>query len=216
MRRITRKNLRLLLFGGVISAPFFFAVSIVQMFTRTGFDIRRHAISTLTLGDFGWIQSANFIITGSLVLLTSIGVRSLLKEERNGTWGPLLIGLYGLGMIFAGVFRPDPGQGFPAGAPEGIPASMSLHAVVHSLAFFTAFICLISACFVFTRWFTRDRGWRIYCIVTGIVSPLLIMLGMGMNMWIGVIMGCAGLVAFGWVSILAARLHYEMKNRVHA
>ena len=39
--------------------------------------------------------------------------------------GPILIGLYGAGMALAGLFRPDPGLGFPEGAPEGIPVTMS-------------------------------------------------------------------------------------------
>ncbi|WP_232304352.1 hypothetical protein [Bacillus cereus] len=93
---------------------------------------------------------------------------------------------------------------------------MSGHAVLHSMAFFIAFICLIVATIVFARWFAAqgERGWRTYCIVTGIISPLLIILGMGMGMnsWIGVIMGCAGIVAFGWVSALAARLRAEVSK----
>ncbi|MFB9752117.1 DUF998 domain-containing protein [Paenibacillus hodogayensis] len=198
---------KLLLIGGAVSAPLFFTVAIVQAFTRTGFDIRHHAISTLTLGDLGWIQSADFIVTGFLAVLAAIGIRSLLRGCKGGAWGPLLIGIYGIGMIAAGLFRPDPGLSFPPGAPEGVPTSMSSSAAIHSLAFFTAFICLVAACFVFARLFAAlgDRSWMTYCIATGVISPLLIAVGMSMNSWIGVIMGCAGLVAFGWVSALSVR-----------
>lgn len=199
---------KLLGISGMISAPLFFTVAIIQAVTRTGFDIRRHAISTLTLGDWGWIQSANFIVTGVLVVLVSLRFRELLRRNKGGIWGPLLIGFYGIGMIVAGLFRPDPGLSFPPGAPADIPTSMSTAAAIHSFAFFTAFLCLVAACFVFARWFAAqsDRSWKIYCIATGLLSPLLIIAGMGMNSWIGVIMGCAGLVAFGWVSALSVRL----------
>src|SRR5215469_16150900 len=59
---------RLLLAGGTIAGPLFIVASVVQAFTRPGFDIRRLAISMLTLGDLGWIQRANFIVCGVLVL----------------------------------------------------------------------------------------------------------------------------------------------------
>ncbi|MCQ6557096.1 DUF998 domain-containing protein [Paenibacillus mendelii] len=193
------------------AAPLFYAAAIIQAFTRTGFDIKRHAISSLTLGELGWIQTVVFILTGLFSVMAAFGIRCLLRGDKGGTWGPWLIGIYGLGMIVAGLFHPDPGLSFPAGAPADMPTSMSGQAAVHSAAFFTAFICLIAASFVFARRFTAqgELGWSVYCIATGIISPLLIIVGMGINSWIGVIMGIAGVVAFGWVSALAARLRNE-------
>ncbi|GAA0381041.1 DUF998 domain-containing protein [Paenibacillus motobuensis] len=203
--------IRWLLLAEVVSAPLFYAAAIIQTFTRAGFDIRRHAISTLTLGDAGWIQSANFFMTGLLALCAAIGVRSLLRGHKGGTWGAFFIGIYGIGMILAGLFRPDPGLGFPIGAPEEMPTSMSTQAAIHSVAFFTAFICLIAASIIFARRFAAigERGWSTYCIVSCILAPLLIILGSTIGTWIGVIMGCAGLVAFGWVSALTAKLRTE-------
>jgi hypothetical membrane protein len=209
-KRNTR-TIRLLLMGGVVSTPLFYIAAIIQSFTRTGFDIRRHAISTLTLGDLGWIQSANFFMTGLLAVCAAIGVRRLLRGRKGGKWGSLLIGIYGIGMILAGLFRPDPGLSFPPGASAGMPTSMSGHAALHSVAFFTAFICLIAASIVFARRFATqgERGWSIYCIASCILAPVLIILGSSIGTWIGVIMGSAGIVAFGWVSVLAARLRVE-------
>ncbi|QFT88965.1 hypothetical protein FIU87_09935 [Bacillus sp. THAF10] len=212
---INKKNesfIRRLLLCGIVSAPLFFVLAIVQAFTRTGYDIKRHAISTLMLGDLGWIQSANFVITGLLSVLAAIGLQKLLRGSRGGTWGALLVGIYGMGMIVAGLFRPDPGLGFPEGAPANMPTSMSVHAALHSMAFFISFICLIVATIIFARLFASQghHKWKIYCIATGILPPLLIFLGMVINSWTGIIMGCAGIVAFGWVSALAARLHTEV------
>jgi hypothetical protein len=207
-----KTNIRnLFLIGGVISAPLFYVVVIAQVFTRAGFDIRRHAISSLELGDLGWIQSANFIVTGLLAVLAAIGIRGLLQGSKGGTWGPVLIGVYGIGMLMAGLFPPDPGLGFPSGAPESMPTSMSVHAALHSLAFFMAFICLIAATIVFARRFASlgEHKWKTYCIATAIIAPVLIVLGMVFSSWVGVIMGCSGVVAFGWVSALSNRLRVE-------
>jgi len=203
--------IRFLLVCGVLSAPLFYTAAIAQAFTRTGFDIKRHAISTLTLGDLGWIQSTAFIFTGLLAVAAAVGIRAFLRGSKGGTWGAILIGIYGIGMIMAGVFRPDPGLGFPAGASTDMPTTMSGEAAMHSFAFFTAFICLVASCVIFARRFAAqgERGWGVYCIATASIAPLLILLGMNLNNWIGVIMGVAGLVAFGWVSALTARLRAE-------
>jgi|SRR5947209_1344960 len=75
----------LLLAGGVVAGPLFMGVSLVQAFTRPGFDLRRHAISMLSLGDMGWIQTSNFVATGLLVLALAAGVRRALHPGRAGT-----------------------------------------------------------------------------------------------------------------------------------
>lgn len=202
---------RVMLFSGVALAPLFYILAVGQILTRPGFDIRRHIISMLSLGDQGWIQIANFVITGVLAVTCALGVRRVLGHSRGGTWGPLLIGAYGIGMIMAGIFPTDPALGFPPGAPAGTPATMSLHATIHTIAFFVAFLSLVAASFVFSRRFfsLRRRGWGIYCAATGVTAPLLIVLGSIVNEWVGVIIAVAGAIAFGWVSVIAARLLAE-------
>src|ERR1700716_3309565 len=133
---------RALLVGGLVAGPLFIVVAMIQAFTRPGFDLTRHAISMLSLGDLGWIQTTNFVATGLLAGAFAVGIRRALHPGRAGTWGPLLIGVYGAGMVTAGVFHTDPGLGFPSGAPAGMPAVMSWHAIVHSIAFFVLFIAL--------------------------------------------------------------------------
>jgi hypothetical membrane protein len=118
---------RLLLIGGVIAGPLFMVVSLVQAFTRHGFNLRRHAISMLSLGDLGWIQVTNFVLTGLLSIALAIGMRRARHPGRAGTWGPLLMAAYGVGFIIAGTFRIDPALGFPPGAPEGF-TGFSWHA----------------------------------------------------------------------------------------
>lgn len=60
---------------GTIAGPLFIVSSGVQALTRPGFDLRRHAISMLTLGDQGWMQRATFVTTGLLVLVAAAGIR---------------------------------------------------------------------------------------------------------------------------------------------
>ncbi|MBB5780755.1 DUF998 domain-containing protein [Nonomuraea jabiensis] len=74
----------LLLGCGAVAGALFPVVSFTQAFTRTGFDLRRHAISALTLGDLGWLQTANFALTGLLACAFALGVR---RAARPGAAG---------------------------------------------------------------------------------------------------------------------------------
>lgn len=208
----SRKLTQGLLICGITIAPLFFAVVIIQFFTRVGFDVRRTPISLLSLGDLGGIQIANFIVTGLLALACAIGIRRALAGSKGGTWGPLLIALYGLGLILAGTFHPDPGYGFPPGAPAGALPTMSGHATVHYVAFAIVVISLIAACFVFFRRFRAQgqNGWSIYSVATGIVTPVLMVVGFTTNTILALTVMAA--IAFGWLSVVAARLHAELQE----
>jgi len=113
----TTSATRTLLTCGVVAGPLFVVMALLQSFTRDGFDLKRHPISMLSLGDLGWIQIANFVIVGLLFTAYAVGMRRVLHPGRGGTWGPLLIGAFGVSQIVGGVFLADPGLGFPPGAP---------------------------------------------------------------------------------------------------
>jgi hypothetical protein len=120
---------------------------------RQGFDLARQPISLLLLGDLGWVQLINFEASGLLAIAFAVGVRRLLHPGRAGTWGPVFIGAYGVGLVIAGIFGPDPSMGFPPGAPEGIPTSMSTHSAIHGAAFLVSLVGLVGSCIVFARRF---------------------------------------------------------------
>lgn len=202
------KGTRSLLTAGLIAGILFIVVPLIEMVIRPGFDIKRHAISVLSLGDLGWIQITTFVVTGLLTIACAVGMRRVMHPGQSGTWGPLLIGAYGFGMIAAGIFSTDPGFGFPPGAPEGMPPSMSWHAILHSISFFLAFTSLPIACFVFVRRFAsmKQKGWMAYSIATGLATPVLIGLGMGSIIATGVAFFIAGVVVCAWVVAVTARL----------
>jgi hypothetical membrane protein len=95
---------RVLLQCGVIAGPVYVFIGLVQALTRSGFDITRHDLSLLSNGSLGWIQVANFLLSGGLTVCTAIGMKRVLSRSGGRTWGPLLLGLYGIGLIGAGIF----------------------------------------------------------------------------------------------------------------
>lgn len=158
---------RFLLGCGAVAGPLYILVGMAQAFTREGFDVRRHALSVLANGDLGWIQTGNFIVSGLLVIAGAIGLRRALGGSRGGTWGPLLLAGYGLGMIGAGFFHADPAAGFPPGTPE--PTGLSRTGFLHFVFGGTGFYALIAASFVFARRFrgAGESGWALGSAVIG-------------------------------------------------
>jgi uncharacterized protein DUF998 len=63
-RSRTETATRAMLGCGLVAGPLFVATAILQMLTRDGFDLRRHPISLLSVGEHGWIQVTNFIVAG--------------------------------------------------------------------------------------------------------------------------------------------------------
>ncbi len=163
------KLTRVLLTCGIIAGPFYVLLGVIQILTRPGFDVTKHALSLMSNGDLGWIQVANFIITGLLVVAFAVGLRRALAGSKGGVFGPLLIGVYGVGLIGAGVFPADPALGFPPGTPmvSGISTTGFMHFVFGGIGFYA----VIAACFVFAWrfWSIGERGWSWFSIATGVL-----------------------------------------------
>lgn len=139
---------------GVIAGPFYVATALAQALTRNGFDLTKHSWSLLSNGALGWIQITNFVLTGIMTLAAAVGVRRALTDGIGRIWAPRLIGTYGACLVAAGIFRADPAQGFPVGAPDKAPVSW--HGTMHLAVGSAGFLCLIAACFVLARRFARD------------------------------------------------------------
>lgn len=207
---------RTLLLGGAVAGPLYLVVGLIQAFTRPGFDIRRHDLSLLANGDWGWIQIANLILSGLLVIAGAAGMRRALVGGRARTWGPLLVAVYGVGLIGAGLFTADPAMGFPPGTPADAH-SFSWHGMLHLLFAGVGFLSLIAGCFVFARRFAAagERGWVAYSVVTGVVFFLAfagIAAGSGsgwaiLGFWIGIVL------AWSWISALSVRLTGARERR---
>ncbi|WP_245718721.1 DUF998 domain-containing protein [Micromonospora rhizosphaerae] len=116
---------RTLLAAGIATGPVFGVAAAGQVLLRDGYDLSRQPLSLLALGELGWIQIANFVLSGLLALAGAAGLRRALRGTAAGTWGPALVAAFGTGLIVAGVLRADPSMGWPAGAPEGSPETLS-------------------------------------------------------------------------------------------
>lgn len=153
----TRSTTRALLVALAVSGPLWGAVSLAQVAAHDGFDPTRFPLSMLAAGPSGWIQIANFVVAGLLMVAGAAGLRRAVPSR----WAPRLTAVYGAGYVLAGVFVMDPGGGWPVGTPAEAPAQLSWHAAAHLLAGTVAFVALAAAHLVLARYFARrgERAW---------------------------------------------------------
>ncbi len=204
--RVTRS----LLGYGVLAGPFYVLVVLAQALLRSGFDLAHDDASLLSNGAYGWVQRANFGLTGLMVIACAVGIQRALIG-RGGTWASRMLGLYGVGLIGAGIFSADPMNGFPAGTPDGRPASASLPGTLHLVAAGIGFLGLIVAAFLLARHFAKqhERIWSIASALTGVLF-LTGFAGLASgSSSAGVVVGfwAALLIAWGWLAALSIHLY---------
>lgn len=207
---------KLLLTGGILAGPIYVLVGLAQILTREGFDITRHPLSMMSLGDLGWIQIANFIVTGLLVLGTAIGLRRAAEGDKRLRRGALLLGIYGLGVLGGGLFVTDPALGFPPGTPDTYPETMSWHGLLHFIFGQLGFLALIIASFVYARHFAVNGlgGWAVLSVLTGALFLFAIFSTVATAGSVGVLWPLLALYAavlLAWVWLSALSLYMRSK-----
>ena len=172
-------------------------------FTKPGYDARRHFISELALGEHGWVQRANFIVVGLLVIAFAAGLRDFFPIGRASRFGPPLIAIFGLGLVTSGAFTTDPAN-YPAKTDVTSTAG-----AIHDVAFLVILVAIITACFVFARRFRQEPTWRgysLYSVMTGILVPgLLVVLVQTDPAFTGLAQRALVAVFFLWIEVIALR-----------
>lgn len=175
-RQPASRRERALLGCGVIGPPLFVAVfAVTSLIHPPAYDPLKHTVSGFALGEFGWVQTTNFLLTGGLLLAFAFGLRPALRRYGGGRWAPALIGLLAIGLIGSGVFAADPVAAgvtvtnpYPPGTPVG--SGRTLHGFLHDLFGTPVFLGLPVACFVVARRLAAagHKRWAAYSAGTAI------------------------------------------------
>jgi hypothetical membrane protein len=196
---------RKLLTAGLVAGPLYVVVSLIEVMVRDDFDPSRHAWSMLTNGPFGWVHSVNLVVSGALVAAGAAG----LAPMAGGRMPAGLLALYGAGLVGAGVFRADPGRGFPAGTPEVVPVSG--HGMLHFVVGGIGFLGLVVAGLVIGRRLRREhrRTMAVFSHVTAILFlvTFVALAATGGASWALWAFTAAVVLASGWLSAIFA--HYR-------
>src|SRR5580692_8220680 len=202
-----------LLYCGLAAGPAFITTFLAEGATRDRYRPSRHPVSSLALGPRGRIQTANFAVTGTLVLAGAVGLERAGDPALSTRAVRVLIGAAGAGLIGAAVFATDPVSGYPPGTPDAL-TQPSRTGVIHNLAAVPVFLGLPAAAFI-CGWQSIRAGHRrfgLYSAASALTmlttsalagagfgqSPRLVRLG-GLFQRAGIITG------FGWLTALSAR-----------
>jgi hypothetical membrane protein len=156
--------MRWLLSCGVVAGPLFVAVFLIEGELKPDYDPMRHPVSSLALGPYGWTQTVNFLVTGLLTVAFALGLAHFSGVRRKV--GAALVGIWGIGLIGAGLFVTDPVSGYPPGTPV-FPEEPTTAGMLHDLFSVPAFFALWTACFVLA--WGASRRWALYSVLSGIV-----------------------------------------------
>jgi len=204
---------RRLLRCGLAAGPVFVTAFLAEGATRDGYQPLRHPVSSLALGPGGWVQAANFAVTGILFLAAAAGLSRVGDPAAGGRAGPALIGAAGAGLIGSAIFPTDPVSGYPPGTPA-LPRVPSRAGTVHNLAAIPVFAGLPAAA-AGASWHSfriGQRRWGLYCAGTAVTMPAAMALaGAGFSqsprlVRLGGLFQRASIVTgFAWVTATCAR-----------
>ena len=175
---------------------------------------------SLALGDWGWTQIANFLVSGLLTLAFAVSLRRL-SASRGLDLGTVAGRGWAVGLLGAGVFVTDPVNGYPPGVPDRL-SGYSWHGALHDLFSLFAFAALAAACCVFARRFAArgERGWATCTVVTGVVFVSALIPSSagfgraeGLVELAGLFQHVAIIVGFGWLTLLAVQLLRSSSER---
>lgn len=210
---LTMKS-RWLLVCGVIAGPLFIITFLILGSLRPDYSPVRDSVSALAVGEYGFLQLANFEITGLLILAFAIGLRHGFGQLRGIPWRATLFVILAVSMIGSGIFKTDVLVGHQAGMFTP-PFAHSLQGALHVFFSISAFLVLAVACFVFAWEFHnwRNRGWSIYSVVSGSGMLLFLLLSVSgldhlrvIAAYDGMLERMAIIIGLGWLSLLAVRL----------
>jgi len=203
-----------LLLYGVIAGPLFIVTFFIVGILRPNYSGLRNSVSALANGRHGWLQIANFEITGLLILIFAFGIRHHFRQAHEKAGRASLFAIVAVTVIGAGIFKTDMlGVYYPG--TFVIPLEHTWHGTLHVMFSVTGFLVLATACFVFARQFRRWQltAWANYSVVSGIGIPLFLLLSTGaskhvwgLNAYYGLFERCSIIIGLSWQSLFAARL----------
>lgn len=207
---------RSLLGWGVVAGPFYVVVGLVLALTRPGFELSHHALSLLALGEHGWLQRTNLVLTGLMVLPAAVGAARALRDGR-GLAIATTTAVYGLALLASAVALPDPVGGFPPGSTAG---AVSTHGLLHIVFGALGFLALALGAFAEARWraalgergaAARSRALGAVVLVGFLAGAALAQLAVGtLLLWLAVLAG------FAWLALASARLYAHVPHPLYA
>jgi hypothetical membrane protein len=199
--------------AGMIAPALFVGTFTIEGWIRPGYDPFREYVSGLSTGPRGWIQIANFVVVGLLLLTFARGVSVECQERNASRSGPLLLAIIAISLLLSGPFIMDP------------PGVRTVHGTLHAILGAVVFSLMPINCFVFLRLFREVPAWRSlkwWTVAAGtIITTAVIILTIATKVpsaahpltpWLGVIQRAALVPYMCWLFLFALRLRRRTRE----
>ena len=207
---------RLTVWSGMIGSLLFLAVFVAEDVFSPDFNWLSTAVSEHSRTPHGRIQITTFMVVGLLLVIFSRGINEELHNVPGSRTGALMIGITGVCLILSGPFVTDPG-GVVMGSSDA-----TWQGAVHGIVGAIAFTLMPLSCFVFYRRLRSQRAYSSFArwsltvcffIIFGIALLKLAQLGV-MRGLLGLFQRLLLVAYFGWIFVLALRLHASRPDSV--
>jgi hypothetical membrane protein len=199
--------------AGVAGPVIFALVALLHSLLRAHHSFVADPVSALAAGPSGWLQNANFLLFGSLMIAYAIGLHLGIRQTRWGSVGVAFLVLSGVGLMWGGVFPSTDATG-------AFDEDRLLHVPGFVMTFLGGGIGLIAM----SRRMARDPRWRglaTYALLSGVAMLVLIVVGGGLvrppgaplHAWFGLFQWVLLVVWLPCTVVLAFRL-LRMARRV--
>jgi hypothetical membrane protein len=206
------------LWAGIVGPLLFVLTFTFDGALTPGYSAINNAVSDLEFGAYGWIQRANFLLLGLLLIVFALAFLQAIRPVLPPGWRQLSAALLmctSVGFLIASLFLP---------AARG-ESQRTVHAILHTVAFTLCFTSLGVACLLISVPFLNTHGWGglgWYSLITGVVTlipplgnlfslfasaPQTPISNPGAEFSGGGLINRVGIViAFAWIVVLAVRL----------
>lgn len=188
----------------------FAAILLAESVARPGYHPWSHFGSELANGDRGWLVITGFVAAGLSTIAFAVGLRRAPADGRATVAGPVLVGLFGGGLVVAGVFVTDPKPGYEYAGAAATPTG-----TIHDENLLPTWIAMTAAMLVTARGLAAEpggRGWAGYTLAAAAVSSGALMTALALfdpvsrtGDWHGLWQRIAIVVGFTWFGALAVR-----------
>ena len=145
------------LVAGIVGTALFVVTFLVDGLTRPGYHPVRQPVSALALSRRGWVQTANFLVSGLLIAAAAPG----LQAATGSVWLTASVVVFGLALVASGVFPMDPMRGYPPGTPDVTPTTYSRRHQLHDYAGVLVFGSLPATALA-AALNLDDRAWAVF------------------------------------------------------
>ena len=186
--------------AGIVAPAGFFTIMMVLGLVTPGYDWIARYGSELSLGRLGWIMIANFIALGVVEIALAATLGRTIGDRASGWVATGALGLLGAAFVVAGVCVTDPAK--------LVNGAHSWHGIVHA---FTAvvifFIATPIAGLAMARRVRRQRRFAIYCALTALATPALLVATFVSGNLLGLAERIVIAFVLTWLTVVARELH---------